>query len=107
MIHYEPAGEGIDFEQEEPKYREIASGKSLNRLGPLDELDNEDHLLVHNMAGNEKFRTKIKDLVIEYRDIFSTTLGPEPAYLPPMELEVDKSIWECQPIERLLDLRRG
>ena len=46
------------------------------------------------MAGNEKFRTKIKDLVIEYRDIFSTTLGSEPAYLPPMELEVDKSIWE-------------
>ena len=36
LIHYEPAGEGIDFELEEPKYRKIASDKSLNRLGPLE-----------------------------------------------------------------------
>ena len=36
----------------------------------------------------------VRALLEEYRDIFSETLPEEPADLPPLELEIDRSLWE-------------
>ena len=36
----------------------------------------------------------VKAFLQEYRDIFSETLPREPADLPPLELDVDRSTWE-------------
>jgi transposase InsO family protein len=36
----------------------------------------------------------VRSLLEEYRDIFSETLPPEPAKVPPLELTVDETAWE-------------
>lgn len=43
--------------------------------------------------GPDRLRQAIRKLVIEYVDIFSTVVCPEPATIEPMSLLVDTSIW--------------
>ena len=49
--------------------------------------DDED--LMPEIFGDESLQRDIRTLCEEYKDIFSTSLRPEPALLPPMELQVD------------------
>ena len=47
-------------------------------------IETDDNLLLED----------VRALLLEYKDIFSETLTAEPADLPPLELTVDKSMWE-------------
>jgi hypothetical protein len=41
------------------------------------------------ISGSEEFVTDACALVLEFRDIFSTELSPEPADLPPIDAPID------------------
>ena len=41
------------------------------------------------ISGSEEFVTDTCALVLEFRDIFSTELNPEPADLPPLDVPID------------------
>ena len=41
------------------------------------------------ISGSEEFVTDACALVLEFRDIFSTELSPEPADLPPLDVPID------------------
>jgi hypothetical protein len=43
--------------------------------------------------GSEEFVTDACDLVLEFRDIFSTELSPAPADLPPLDVPIDTTKW--------------
>jgi hypothetical protein len=43
--------------------------------------------------GDPEFKARLDALCTEYSDIFSTKLSPQPADIPPMEIEVDESKW--------------
>ena len=53
-----------------------------------------DVLDLVTIEGTAALRSRIRILLEKYRDVFSTTLNPEPARIPPFELEVDKEKWE-------------
>jgi hypothetical protein len=44
-------------------------------------------------SGSEGFVTDACELVLEFRDIFSTELSPEPADLPPLDGPIDTAKW--------------
>ena len=46
------------------------------------------------IEGTPALRKEIRNLLEEYRTVFSTTLSTEPATIPPFELEVDLEKWE-------------
>ena len=43
--------------------------------------------------GSKEFVTDACALVLEFRDIFSTELSPEPADLPPLDVPIDTAKW--------------
>ena len=45
---------------------------------------------------NPEFKKHTQQFLSQWRDIFSRTLGKEPAHLPPMELKVDARKWETR-----------
>ncbi len=45
------------------------------------------------ISGSEEFVTNACALVLEFRDIFSTELSPEPADLPPLGVPIDTAKW--------------
>jgi hypothetical protein len=45
------------------------------------------------ISGSEEFVTDACALVLEFRDIFSTELSPEPADLPPLDVPIDTAKW--------------
>jgi len=45
------------------------------------------------ISGSREFVTDACDLVLEFRDIFSTELSPEPADLPPLDIDIDTAKW--------------
>ena len=45
------------------------------------------------ISGSEDFVTDACALVLEFRDIFSTELSPEPADLPPLDVPIDTAKW--------------
>ena len=53
-----------------------------------------DVLDLIKIEGTPALRSKIRILLEQYRSVFATTLAPEPATIPPFELEVDKEKWE-------------
>ena len=44
--------------------------------------------------GNPDFVSKMRNICLEYKEIFSVELNPEPALLPPMELQVNEQQWK-------------
>jgi hypothetical protein len=46
-----------------------------------------------NFEGSDEFRANLLQLLEEYEDIFRTTVGPEPADVPPMDIQVDENKW--------------
>ena len=55
---------------------------------------NTDVLDLVTTEGTAALRVHIRTLLEKYRSVFATTLSPEPALIPPFELEVDKEKWE-------------
>ena len=53
-----------------------------------------DVLDLVTIEGTAALRVRIRTLLEKYRDVFATTLNPEPALIPPFELDVDKEKWE-------------
>jgi hypothetical protein len=45
------------------------------------------------ISGSREFVTDACALVLEFRDIFSTELSPEPADLPPLDVPIDTAKW--------------
>jgi hypothetical protein len=45
------------------------------------------------ISGSREFVTDACALVLEFRDIFSTELSPEPAHLPPLDVPIDTAKW--------------
>ena len=60
--------------------------------GPVS--DTNDDLDTITVEGSPALKSRIRILLEQYRDVFSTTLSDEPAIIPPFELEVDKEKWE-------------
>ena len=56
-------------------------------------LKDKDLISLITFEGSPQFVNDMKRLCADYIDIFSCELLPEPALLPPMELEVDKAKW--------------
>ena len=50
---------------------------------------NADVLDLITIEGSVKLQGRIRILLERYRDVFATTLSPEPANISPFELEVD------------------
>ena len=46
------------------------------------------------IGGCEKLQKDLKDLCKKYKSIFRTKIGPEPARIPPFDLDVDLVKWE-------------
>jgi len=90
----------------------VNKSKILRGVRDNDEIDDtdyhepwdENHLpkqtnsidLVH-LEGNDEVKIRLRDFLTQFTDIFSTKLRPEPALVPPMELQVDESSWEQNP----------
>ena len=45
------------------------------------------------ISGSREFVTDVCALVLEFRDIFSTELSPEPADLLPLDVPIDNDKW--------------
>lgn len=85
LLDYEPAANGIP-----------------EKWDSLDEQLNANNLMVVTDApatlptkiyGDPDMQNDIRSLLVEYTDIFRTTVAPEPAKVPPMELKVDRDKW--------------
>ena len=90
-IHYEPAGDGIDFEPEQPEFRREGDKSHLK-------LDNDgvliqEYKLVHNEAKDLDLKRDLENLCAKYKSNFSTILGKEPAQIPPFVMDVDDEKW--------------
>ena len=66
----------------------------FNEFIPQGDDPNIDVLDLIKIEGTPPLRKKIRILLERYRSVFATTLSPEPAIIPPFELEVDKEKWE-------------
>ncbi len=97
FIHYEETAEGIEFTGFEELLNchdtDIDSPGSLVGQG-----SNDEHLescyLPKYIEGPASLQGKIDKMLPEFLEIFSKKLRRQPADLPPMELTVDRSMWE-------------
>lgn len=62
---------------------------------PWDKDDSQPNAVepLPRIYGSESLQRGIRELCEEFKDIFSTSLRPEPALIPPMELNVDLDKW--------------
>ena len=86
LLNYEPEANGI-----------------LEKWDSLDESLNADTLLIvqnesseelpTHIMGSPKLQSDIKDLLVEFSDIFRKDVSPKPADVPSMDVKVDKPKW--------------
>ena len=50
----------------------------------------ETCILPTKIHGDPKLQQDIRNLLVQYSDIFRTTVSPEPADIPPMEIKVNR-----------------
>jgi transposase InsO family protein len=80
LLEYEPDGDEFDESYIEPPWdTPITSAKAVDIVG------------IH---GPPYLQEQIRQLIIEYDDVFCEAVRPEPARIPPMEIEVDSTLWE-------------
>ena len=53
-----------------------------------------DVLSLITIEGSAKLQGQIRILLEKHRSVFATTRPPEPAHIPPFELNVDREKWE-------------
>jgi len=51
---------------------------------------------IPRMMGNDELNYQIRDLCLEFRDIFSRTVTTVPADVPAFRLEVDVGLWQVK-----------
>jgi hypothetical protein len=56
----------------------------------------EDILQIMVIEGSVYLQDRIKKIVGDFRSCFSVELSPEPARIPPMELEVNRNLWQVR-----------
>jgi hypothetical protein len=64
---------------------------------PWDRSDSKDKEALIDLIdfdGTPEFQAQMRTLCLEYADIFSQELNPEPSKLPPMELQVNDIQWK-------------
>jgi transposase InsO family protein len=66
----------------------------FNEFLPQGDDPNTDVLDLIQVEGTPSLKRRIRLILQRYRSVFATTLSPEPAIIPPFELEVDKEKWE-------------
>ena len=49
------------------------------------------------IEGDDPTKSRIREFLTQFRDLFSKQLRPEPANIPPMQLNVDVESWENNP----------
>ena len=86
LLNYEPEANGI-----------------LEKWDSLDESLNSDALLIvqnestvnlpTHIMGTTELQSDIKDLLVEFSDIFRKDVSPKPADVPSMDVKVDKTKW--------------
>lgn len=57
-------------------------------------INSEFNLSDIQIEGSDSMKNSIANLIIEFKDIFSSSLENTPALLPPMELKVDEAKWK-------------
>jgi len=92
LLDYEPDDDGIPTDISEAPWNNDERNLNTDPISPL-------------IFGSEELQSDLRTLCEEYKDIFSTELRPEPALIPPMELNVDIKKWEDERIADLLDCR--
>ena len=55
----------------------------------------ENESFAASITGSAEFIADVDALLEEYRDIFSSDLGAEPADLPPLDVEIDTAKWHA------------
>ncbi len=82
----DPADEyNLPWEEETPLFEEVNS-KAGNASSYAASIGLE-------ISGPQEFVTDACALVLEFRDIFSTELSPEPSDLPPLDVLIDTAKW--------------
>jgi hypothetical protein len=56
--------------------------------------ENSWNIIPKDIQGSDFLKQKLTQLCLSYKDIFSRELNPEPALVQPMNLEIDKKLWE-------------
>ena len=85
LLDYEPAANGIP-----EKWDSLDEQLNANNLMVVTEAP---ATLPTKIYGDPEMQKDIRSLLVEYSDIFRTTVAPEPAKVPPMELKVDRDKW--------------
>ena len=60
----------------------------------IDEFPDTDPLSLIHIAGDEDHKNKIRLLVHEFQDVFSSELSHTPADIPPFDFNVNDSQWK-------------
>jgi hypothetical protein len=68
--------------------------KVLANLKISDPVEDNEFLISIKFSGPVKLQKTLKDLCIEFKDIFSSTLSKEPAFVKPLKIDIDLSQWE-------------
>ena len=66
-------------------FRPWLTKEDVSEVDPLTEI---------TVEGSQSLQHQIRILLEKYRSVFATTLSPEPATIPPFELDVDRAKWE-------------
>jgi len=80
LLDYEPDNDGVDERYQPPPWDNIAEETEL--------------LDMVKIYGPPHLQAKLKTLLTEFSDVFSETVRPIPADIPPMEIEIDTLRWE-------------
>ncbi len=76
----------MPWEEDTPLPEGVSRSKAGNALSYAASIGLE-------ISGSREFVTDACALVLEFRDIFSTELSPEPADLPPLDVPIDTAKW--------------
>ena len=95
----------VELEGDEELQREACQSWESNSV----QVEWEENLPT-KISGSVEFLHALGTLLTRFTAIFSRTLKPEPAAVPPLELTVDKAKWECRhnagPARNQSDTRR-
>lgn len=81
LLDYEPDSDEIDDRYVEPPWeRKVENNnRAVDLVG------------IH---GPPQLQAKLRELISEFDDVFCETVKPEPARIPPMEIEIDPTKWQ-------------
>ena len=85
LLDYEPSANGIP-----EKWDSLDEYLTADNLMVVTE---ETCILPTKIHGDPKLQQDIRNLLVQYSDIFRTTVSPEPADIPPMEIKVNRVNW--------------